>query len=146
MPIAAAAAAVNRRAAETKREEGMVNPLALALVFAAALVDAALAEGASRFDGQYVGKLTLDKVISGDCTRPPPGALYPLTVAGGRVEFNYVPRFDTILRGYVGEDGTFRASYRLRDGIVSMTGRIAANTVTATILSPSCRYTFETGN
>jgi hypothetical protein len=114
------------------------------LIVLVALADAALAQGPTKFDGQYVGKLSLDKVVSGDCTRPPPGALYPLTVAGGRVEFKYVPRFDTILRGSIAADGTFEASRRLRDGSVNMEGRIEANRVTATIRSPSCRYTFRT--
>jgi hypothetical protein len=116
------------------------------LIVLVALAQGALAQGPTRFDGQYVGRLSLDKVVSGDCTRPPPGALYPLTVSGGRVEFKYVPRFDTILRGSVAADGTFEASRRLRDGSVSMEGRIAAGTVTATIRSPSCRYTFQTGD
>lgn len=111
----------------------------------AAIAGTAPARGSTQFDGHYVGRLTLDKVVSGDCTRPPPGALYPLTVAGGRIEFKYVPRFDTILRGTVAADGTFQASRRLREGVVRMTGRIEANTVTATIRSPSCEYTFKTG-
>ena len=38
----------------------------------------------SPFDGQYTGELTLVQIIDGDCTPPPFGALYPLTVSGGR--------------------------------------------------------------
>ena len=123
----------------------MRQRLGLALMLGAAIAGTAPARGSTQFDGHYVGRLTLDKVVSGDCTRPPPGALYPLTVAGGRIEFKYVPRFDTILRGTVAADGTFQASRRLREGVVRMTGRIEANTVTATIRSPSCEYTFKTG-
>jgi hypothetical protein len=118
--------------------------LAPALLLFAALAGAAEAQGPNRFDGQYVGKLTLEKVLSGDCTRPPLGALYPLTITGGRVEFKYLPRFDTILRGAVAADGTFEAQQRLRNGTVRMTGHIAANRVDATIRSPSCIYRFAT--
>jgi hypothetical protein len=73
---------------------------------------------------QYVGELTLTKEIAGDCTRPPQGALYPLTIAGGEVRFAYRPRFDTTLTGRVNENGVFRASARLRRGFVQMTGSI----------------------
>lgn len=123
----------------------MLKALGLALLLAATLAPAARAQGPSRFDGQYVGRLTLDKVVSGDCTRPPLGALYPLNVSGGRVEFKYTPRFDTILRGSVAQDGTFVASQQVRGGAVVMTGRLEANRVHATIRSPSCLYTFKTG-
>jgi hypothetical protein len=114
----------------------------LALLFGAA----AWAQGSTEFDGQYVGQLTLTKTISGDCTRPPPGSMFPLTVSGGQVQFKYVPRFDTILTGTVAANGSFVASRLLRSGRVSMTGRIRDNNVTAHIRSPSCRYTFRTGN
>jgi hypothetical protein len=124
----------------------MLKWLRLALVFAAALGGDAWAQSATRFDGQYVGKLTLMKILSGDCTEPPPGALYPLAVSGGRVQFNYLPRFDTILRGYVAPDGTFTASRRLQKGTIDMTGRIEGIDVKATIRSPSCIYRFRTAN
>ena len=64
-----------------------------------AFVQAAFAQGPSRFDGEYVGKLTLTALIRGDCTEPPWGALYPLSVSGGQVRFSYVPRFATTLVG-----------------------------------------------
>lgn len=102
------------------------------------------AQGAADFDGHYVGELTLRKVINGDCTKPPLGAVYPLTVSKGEVRFDYRPRFDTTLRGRVDENGYFRASARLQKGIVQMTGRIRGNNVTASIVSPSCNYTFRT--
>jgi hypothetical protein len=110
----------------------------------AALGDVAWAQGSTKFDGQYVGQLTLTKVISGDCTQPPLGALYPLIISEGQVQFKYIPRFDTILVGKVDEDGTFEASRLLRGGRVSMTGRIQGNNVIAYITSPSCKYTFNT--
>ncbi len=108
---------------------------------------AAWAQGAARFDGQYVGELTLSRIINGDCTRPPLGAEYPLTVAGGQVRFKYVPRFDTTLSGRVDDSGAFKASRQVRSGVVTMTGRIqVGGKVVATIVSPSCAYTFETKN
>jgi hypothetical protein len=122
----------------------MLKRLTPALLLAVALAGGTQAQEPNRFDGQYVGKLTLDKVLSGDCTRPPLGALYPLTVAGGRVEFKYLPRFDTILRGTIAADGSFTAAQRLRNGIVRMNGQIEANRVAATIRSPSCIYSFKT--
>jgi len=124
----------------------MLKWLGLDLLLAAALANAAWAQGSTRFDGQYVGELTLTKVVSGDCAQPPPGAVYPLTISGGQVKFKYDPRFDTILRGTVGENGDFNASRLLRTGRVRMTGHIQENNVTAYIRSPSCRYTFRTGN
>jgi hypothetical protein len=106
----------------------------------------AWAQGASMFDGHYVGELTLTGVIAGDCTEPPLGALYPLEISGGQVRFSYVPRFSTTLTGRVARDGTFKAAARLKRGAVQMTGRIQGNHLTANIASPSCNYTFQTRN
>jgi|ERR1700756_2820341 hypothetical protein len=121
----------------------MLRWLGMGLVFGT-VVGIAWAQGSAKFDGQYRGELTLTKVIKGDCTQPPPGALYPLTISRGEVRFVYVPRFDTTLRGRVGEDGIFKASARARKGFVQMTGRIQGNNITAHIVSPSCNYTFLT--
>ena len=121
----------------------MLRWLGMGLVFGT-VVGIAWAQGSAKFDGQYRGELTLTKGIKGDCTQPPPGALYPLTISRGEVRFVYVPRFDTTLRGRVGEDGIFKASARARKGFVQMTGRIQGNNITAHIVSPSCNYTFLT--
>ena len=118
--------------------------LGLGLVLGAAFGNLAWAQVSTSFDGQYVGELTLRKVISGDCTPPPPGAVYPLRISGGQVQFKYDPRFDTILRGTVNEHGNFRASHVLRNGLITMTGHIRQNNVTARIKSPSCDYAFRT--
>ena len=124
----------------------MLRWLGLGLLLGTGLVSLAWAQSSARFDGQYRGELTLTKVISGDCTQPPPGALYPLAISGGKVRFQYVPRFDTTLNGTVGENGNFKASARIRKGFVQMTGHIQGNNITASIVSPSCNYTFETKN
>lgn len=100
--------------------------------------------GTAAFDGQYTGELRLLQVIQGDCTTPPLGAVYPLSVSGGQVRFAYVPRFATVLTGGVAADGSFRAAARTRHGAVEMTGQIRGNRVRAQIVSPSCRYAFET--
>ncbi len=126
-------------------ENGMLRRLGLSLLLGMGLASVAWAQGSAKFDGQYVGELILTKVIN-DCTEPPLGALYPLTIARGEVRFAYVPRFDTTLRGKVGEDGSFKASARLRRGFVQMTGHIQGNNLTAYIISPSCNYTFRTKN
>jgi hypothetical protein len=118
--------------------------LGAGLLLGAAFGNVAWPQGATMFDGQYMGQLTLTKVVSGDCTKPPPGALFPLRISGGQVEFKYVPRFDTTLQGKVDKNGTFQASQRVRGGLVSMAGRIRGNNVTAYVTSPSCRYTFTT--
>jgi len=118
----------------------------LGLLVGAGLGSAAFAQGSANFDGQYVGELTLTRVITGDCTRPPLGALYPLTISSGEVRFAYLPRFGTTLSGRVGENGNIKASARLPKGFVQMTGRIQGNNVTASIVSPSCNYTFKTKN
>ena len=98
----------------------------------------------SKFDGQYTGELTLVKVNDEhDCTPPPLGAVYPLIISGGRVSFTYVPRFETTLSGMVSENGTFKATAKIRKGIVQMTGTIRGYRLTATIVSPSCRYDFQ---
>lgn len=120
--------------------------LGLALLLGAALGTAAWAQGSNRFDGQYVGELILRKVLSGDCTKPPLGARYPLTISGGQVRFKYVPRFDTTLTGTVDANGVFTASARLRKGVAKMTGRIEGNTLIADIVSPSCNYSYTTAN
>jgi hypothetical protein len=123
----------------------MAKRLGLALILGAVLASGAWARVSSQFDGQYVGKLTLTRTVSGDCTEPPPGALYPLTISAGRVQFKYVPRFDTILIGTIDENGMFKASRHVRAGLITMTGRVDRMSVAATIASPSCNYTFRTG-
>jgi hypothetical protein len=127
-------------------KNGMLRWLGLGLLLGTGLGGLAWAQGLAKFDGQYVGELTLTKVINGDCTRPPPGALYPLTISRGGVRFVYVPRFDTTLKGRVVNDGIFKASARLRRGLVQMTGRVQGSNLTAYIVSPSCHYTFQTKN
>ncbi len=122
----------------------MLGRLGLGLLFGAGLAGVAAAQGSASFDGQYVGELTLTSVIQGDCTKPPLGSLYPLTVSRGQVRFLYSPRFSTTLTGAVDKNGGFNASARAHKGIVRMTGRIRGNSVTATIVSPSCNYTFQT--
>ena len=122
----------------------MLRLLGLGLLLGTGLGSLAWAQGSAKFDGQYMGELTLTKVIEGDCTQPPLGALYPLRIFRGEVRFVYVPRFDTTLSGRVDENGMFKASARLRRGSVRMTGRIQGNNITAYIVSPSCNYTFQT--
>jgi hypothetical protein len=120
--------------------------LGLGLLLGTALGSAASAQTSAKFDGQYMGELTLTKIINGDCTKPPLGALYPLTISRGEVRLVYLPRFGTTLRGNVDENGTLKASAHLRRGIVQMTGRIQGNNLIARIISPSCNYTFRTKN
>jgi hypothetical protein len=120
--------------------------LGLCLVLGMTLANAAWAEGSGRFDGQYMGELTLARTISGDCTPPPLGSLYPLTISRGEVRFTYVPRFNTTLSGKISENGMFKASARLRKGSVQMTGRTDGYHLNADIVSPSCSYTFRTKN
>ncbi len=118
--------------------------LGLGLLLGAGLGSVAFAQGSAKFDGQYMGELTLTKIIDGDCTQPPIGALYPLTISRGDVRMMYLPRFDTTLHGKVNENGIFTASARLRRGFVQMNGHIQGNNITAHIVSPSCNYTFQT--
>jgi hypothetical protein len=124
----------------------MLRWLGLGLLLGAGLGSAAWAQGSAAFDGQYMGELTLTKVIDGDCTKPPFGALYPLTISRGEVRFAYRPRFDTTLSGRVDGNGILTASARVRKGFVRMTGRIQGRNLTAFIVSPSCNYTFRTKN
>jgi len=116
----------------------------LGLVLGIGLASVAWAQGSIKFDGQYRGELTLTKEIKENCTQPPLGALYPLRISRGEVQFVYVPRFDTTLRGWVNENGVFKAYARLKHGSVQMTGRIRGNNITAYLVSPSCHYTFQT--
>jgi hypothetical protein len=124
----------------------MVRCLGLGLLLGMWLGSVASAQSSAKFDGQYVGELTLAKEITGDCTAPPMGALYPLNISRGEVRFAYLPRFGTTLSGKVDENGIFKASARLRRGFVQMTGRIQGNNLTASIVSPSCNYAFKTKN
>ena len=120
--------------------------IGLATMLGAGLASVAWAQATTKFDGQYVGELTLTGIINGNCTRPPTGALYPLTISGGKVRFKYVPRFDTILSGTVDPGGSFKASRHLRSGYVTMTGQIQGTNLTASIVSPSCNYSFRVKN
>jgi hypothetical protein len=114
-----------------------------ALLVGAMTASAAAAQGAAGFDGQYVGELTLARVVSGDCTPPPLGSLYPLTISAGEVRFAYVPRFDTTLNGRIARNGSFKATARVKRGVIQMTGRTDGNRLTALIVSPSCHYNFQ---
>jgi hypothetical protein len=122
----------------------MSRCLVLGLLLGTVLGNAAWGQNSAKFDGQYMGELTLTKEISGDCTRPPLGALYPLIISRGEVRFVYLPRFGTTLRGQISENGTFEASARLRKGVVHMTGHVKGRRLSAHITSPSCKYTFRT--
>src|SRR5437763_17003122 len=122
----------------------VLKRLGLSALLAAGLASLACAQGAAQFDGQYTGELRLARTFSGDCTEPPVGALYPLTIAGGEVRFAYLPRFATTLRGTIRQDGLFRATARARKGVVQMGGRIHGVDVTASIVSSGCAYTFQT--
>jgi hypothetical protein len=124
----------------------MLRSLGLGLLFGAGLASVASAQGSAKFDGQYMGELTLTKIINGDCTEPPLGSLYPLTISRGEVRFAYLPRFATTLSGKIGANGLFKASSRLRRGLIQMTGRIQGNHLSADIVSPSCNYSFNTKN
>jgi hypothetical protein len=125
----------------------MLKWLGLGVLLGVGFAGVAWAQGSVRFDGQYAGELTLTKIIKGDCTEPPLGAMYPLTISGGVVRFKYVPRFDTTLIGTVDANGNFKASRHLRRGLVTMTGHVVdGNTLTASIVSPSCYYNFQTKN
>jgi len=122
----------------------MLRRVGLGLLVAAGLGNVAAAQGPAGFDGQYVGQLTLTQILAGDCSQPPLGAVYPLLISRGEVRFAYVPRFDTTLTGRVDRNGTFKATARTRAGLVRMTGRIVGGTVTASIVSRSCAYSFQT--
>lgn len=124
----------------------MLRSLGLGLLFGAGLASVASAQGSAKFDGQYMGELALTKIINGDCTEPPLGSLYPLTISRGEVRFAYLPRFATTLSGKIGANGIFKASSRLRRGLIQMTGRIQGNHLSADIVSPSCNYSFNTKN
>ncbi|HEV2186151.1 MAG TPA: hypothetical protein VGR70_03025 [Stellaceae bacterium] len=125
----------------------MLKRLGLSLLIGAALGSVAWAQVSTRFDGQYAGELTLTGIINGDCTEPPLGAVYPLTISGGILRFKYVPRFDTTLSGPVDAKGNFQATGRTKHGFVVMNGHVTdGNTLTASIVSPSCRYAFQTKN
>jgi hypothetical protein len=121
----------------------MLKRVLAGVVLALEFASLAWAQGAASFDGQYVGELTLTRVITGDCTPPPLGSLYPLTIAAGQVRFAYVPRFDTTLSGRVAGNGSFKATARVKRGVIQMTGRTDGNHLTASIVSPSCHYNFQ---
>ena len=121
----------------------MLRRVLAGVVLSIGFAGLAWAQGAASFDGRYVGELTLTRVIAGDCTPPPLGSLYPLTIAAGQVRFAYVPRFDTTLSGRVAANGSFKATARVKRGLIQMTGRTDGNYLTAAIVSPSCRYNFK---
>jgi hypothetical protein len=126
------------------RENGMLRWLGLGLLLGIGVAGDARAQGLAQFDGQYMGSLTLTNVINGDCTTPPFGSIYPLVISGGGVRFAYAPHFGTTLTGKIDKNGVFKASARLRHGSVQMTGRVVRLTVAAEIVSPSCKYSFQT--
>src|SRR5690348_6629088 len=124
----------------------MPGRLQLGVLLGSGFATAASAQVPARFDGQYVGELTLTRVTSGDCSQPAMGALYPLTISRGEVRFAYVPRFNTTLVGTVSDAGIIKAVARRRTGSIQMRGRVQGSNITAYIASPSCNYTFQTKN
>src|SRR5262249_15133680 len=126
----------------------MLRSVVPATLLCIGLCHPASAQSLAQFDGKYLGELTLTKVVRGDCTKPPLGSLYPLTISNGQVRFEYVPRFGTTLTGRINEAGVFKAAARLRKGrLVEMTGRVQGGIhLTAVIYSPSCNYSFQTRN
>jgi len=122
----------------------MLRAVGLGLALGAMLGGTATAQAPSQYDGHYVGELTLAKTIRGDCTPPPLGALFPLTISRGEVRFAYVPRFNTTLSGRVDPSGAFLATGRARKGVVRMTGHVDGSDLIASIVSPSCIYVFRT--
>lgn len=118
----------------------------LSLALASGAAGVAWGQAPARFDGEYSGTLTLEGTTSGDCTQPPPGSRYPLSIAQGEVRFAYVPRFDTTLTGRIDPSGRFTAAAHLKRGVVRMTGQVSGSAVAASIVSPSCRYTFRTAD
>jgi hypothetical protein len=50
------------------------------------------------------------------------------------------------LSGRVAANGSFKATARVKRGLVQMTGRIDGNNLTAAIVSPSCHYSFQARN
>lgn len=111
------------------------------------LGNVAWAQGPAHFDGQYVGELALSGIINGDCTKPPVGSSYPLTISGGVVRFRYVPRFDTTLIGRVDANGSFKATAALHHGTATMTGHVTGGgDLTANIVTPSCAYSYRATN
>jgi hypothetical protein len=125
------------------RKRELPKQLGLGLVLGAILAGGAWAQGASPFDSDYVGELTLGGIINGDCTTPPLGSAYPLSISGGVVRFKYLPRFDTILTGPVDRNGGFKASAQTKSGMINMVGKVQGGSVTAKIQSPSCLYSFQ---
>jgi hypothetical protein len=125
----------------------MLRGLGLGLLLVAGAASLSWAQSSSRYDGQYVGALTLKGIISGDCTPPPPGSEYPLSISGGVVRFKYVARFDTTLVGTIDDKGNFKASARTKTGMINMVGHfVAYGRLTANIQSPSCMYAFDASN
>src|SRR5947207_13321994 len=107
----------------------VLKGLGLGALLAAGVASLACAQGAAQFDGQYTGELRLARTFSGDCTEPPFGALYPLTIAGGEVRFPYLPRFATTLRVTIRKDGLFHAPALARKGDVHMSGHLPVDHV-----------------
>ena len=125
----------------------MLKRLGLVVLLGAGLGSAAWAQGVSKFDGQYVGELTLTGIVNGDCSPPPPGSTYPLTISHGVVRFKYAPRFDTTLVGRVDANGNFAATATLHHGMATMTGHVTGGgDLTAKIQTPSCLYGYTATN
>jgi hypothetical protein len=51
-------------------KNGMLRCLRLGLLLGTGLGSVAWAQSVAKFDGQYMGELTLTKEITGDCTTP----------------------------------------------------------------------------
>jgi hypothetical protein len=122
----------------------MLRWVGLGLLLGAGFGTVAWGQGSGKFDGHYVGQLTLLQVFSGDCTQPPVGARYPLSITHGRVRFKYLPRFNTTLTGTIEDNGALKASARLNRGTARMTGRVDGTQLLADIVTPSCHYGFST--
>ena len=101
----------------------------------------AAAQGASGFDGEYTGTLTLVEVIWATALLRRLGQLSVERIRGaGKLCLRPAVRHRPT--GNVAPDGTFQASAPTSLGPIKMTGQIKGNQVNAQIVSPSCLYNF----
>jgi len=106
--------------------------MALAIVLAPDVP--ALAQGASAFDGTWVGRgtLTANRGRGTDCG--PESLANRLTVQGGRLSINYSPQAGIRFEGPVAADGSFS----IASGQARFSGRFTERGMAATFSHPSC--------
>ena len=117
----------------------LVAAAAMIVALAGADPPAALAQGASAFDGTWSGTGTLTRRQGAGTACGPDTTDRRFTIRNGQIDFPYDTRYGVTFSGPIAADGSFSIS----SGGNSFIGRATGSTVTATYSGRQCVREFQ---